>query len=214
MSPAEGEFRSSLSGLQLVVSDAQVAQLLQFGELLQKWTSVYNLTALRTSDEIRTHHILDSAATVVPLRRQTQAKPTRLLDVGSGGGLPGAVIAIACPNIQVDCVDAVAKKVAFIQQAAATLKLPNLRGVHSRVEQLDGKYDVITSRAFAALPDFVRLSSAALADAGAWMAMKGKYPTDEVANLLPDVEVFHVEHLEVPGLNAERCLLWLRRRAV
>ena len=128
--------------------------------------------------------------------------------------MPGIVIAIACPEIRVDCVDAVAKKAAFIQQAAATLRLPNLRGVHSRVEQLGGQYDVISSRAFAALRDFVRLSGAALSEGGLWMAMKGKYPADEVAQLPADLELFHVEQLEVPGLDAERCLLWLRRRAV
>jgi 16S rRNA (guanine527-N7)-methyltransferase len=214
MSPSEAEFRSGMAGLGLAPSEEQVGQLLQFGELLQKWTRVYNLTALRGSEEIRTHHILDSAAVIAPLRRMTHAAETRLLDVGSGGGLPGVIIAIACPEITVDCVDAVAKKAAFIRQAAATLGLPNLRGIHSRVEELDGKYDIATSRAFAALPDFVRLSSGPLVAGGIWMAMKGKYPADEVAQLPPDVEVFHVEQLEVPGLKAERCLLWLRRRAV
>ncbi|HTH77642.1 MAG TPA: 16S rRNA (guanine(527)-N(7))-methyltransferase RsmG [Ramlibacter sp.] len=214
MAQSEDGFRSSLASVQLTLSDAQVGQLLKFGELLQKWTRVYNLTALRAPDEIRTHHILDSAAAVAPLRRMTRAQPSHLLDVGSGGGLPGVVIAIACPEIRVDCVDAVAKKAAFIRQVAGTLRLPNLRGIHSRVEQLEGKYDVISSRAFASLPDFARLSSTALADEGVWMAMKGKFPAEEVADLPSDVEVFHVEQLEVPGLGAERCLLWLRRRPV
>lgn len=210
----EAELASGIARLGLALSDRQVEQLGQFGELLRKWTGVYNLTALRAPDEIRTHHILDSAATIGPLRRMTQGAHCRLLDVGSGGGLPGVVIAIACPEIQVDCVDAVAKKVAFIQQAGSTLKLPNLRGIHSRVERLSGSFEVISSRAFASLEDFVRLSSALLAPKGVWMAMKGKYPVDEVARLPSNVELFHVEQLEVPGLDAERCLLWLRQRAV
>lgn len=208
------ELVSGLARLGLALPDQQIEQLSQFGELLRKWTGVYNLTALRAPEEIRTHHILDSAATIAPLRRMTQGAPCRLLDVGSGGGLPGVVIAIACPEIQVDCVDAVAKKVAFIQQVGSALKLPNLRGFHSRVERLAGAYEVISSRAFASVPDFVQLSSSVLAARGVWMAMKGKYPADEVAGLPANVELFHVEQLEVPGLNAERCLLWLRRRTV
>jgi len=122
------------------------------------------------------------------------------------------VMAIACPEIAVACVDTVGKKAAFVQQVAATLRLGNLGGIHSRVEQLHERYDVIASRAFATLPDFVSLSAAALADGGLWMAMKGRYPADEVAALPPDVEMFHVEQLRVPGLDAERCLIWLRRR--
>lgn len=212
MDPLEGELRAALAGLGLDVSEAQLAQLLQFAELLQKWTRVYNLTALRDPAEILTHHILDSAAVVPPLRRVTQGGPTRLLDVGSGGGLPGVIIAIACPEIAVDCVDAVAKKAAFIQQTASALKLPNLRGRHARVERLPDRYDVVTSRAFASLADFVNMSSAALAGGGVWMAMKGRYPADEVAALPSGVELFHVEQLQVPGLDAERCVLWLRRR--
>ena len=110
-------------------------------------------------------------------------------------------------------MDAVTKKAAFIQQAAATLKLPNLRGLHARVESLSGPFDLITSRAFASLADFTAWSTQALAPHGVWMAMKGKLPDEEIAALPPDVEVFHVEHLTVPRLNAERCIIWLRKRA-
>jgi 16S rRNA (guanine527-N7)-methyltransferase len=212
MAPLEGELRAGLAALGLELTDEQVAQLLHFSKLLQKWTRVYNLTALRRPEEVLTHHMLDCAAVIAPLRRRTAGAAVRLLDVGSGGGLPGVVVAIACPEIAVDCVDAVAKKAAFVQQAAAALGLPNLRGLHGRVEQVSGAYDVISSRAFASLPDFVDLSARALAPQGAWMAMKGKYPADEVEALPPDVELFHVEQLKVPDLDAERCLLWLRRR--
>jgi 16S rRNA (guanine527-N7)-methyltransferase len=142
----------------------------------------------------------------------------RLLDVGSGGGLPGVVIAIVCPQIEVHCVDTVLKKVSFIQQVAASLRLPNLRGIHARVEslkpgsegQVGAGYDVVCSRAFASLEDFTTWSRAALKPGAVWMAMKGKHPADELAALSADVSVFHVEQLSVPGLNADRCILWLR----
>jgi 16S rRNA (guanine527-N7)-methyltransferase len=151
------------------------------------------------------------------LLQQVGDRPVKLLDVGSGGGLPGVVIAIACPPIDVTCVDTVAKKAAFIQQAAATLKLPNLRGLHARVESLNALsgqgFDVVCSRAFASLVDFTNWSQAALNPGGLWMAMKGKHPGDELATLAseaPSVDVFHVEQLQVPGLDAERCIVWMR----
>jgi 16S rRNA (guanine527-N7)-methyltransferase len=134
-----------------------------------------------------------------------------LLDVGSGGGLPGVVIAICCPTVRVTCVDAVSKKAAFVQQVAASLKLPNLKGVHARVETLTEHFDVVCSRAFASLPDFVTWSAAALKDAGVWMAMKGKLPTEEMDALPIFAKVFHVEQLQVPGLDAERCMIWMKK---
>jgi len=197
--------------LGLSLSPQAQAQLMGHLDLLQKWNRVYNLTALRDGDDMLTHHLLDSLSAVGPLRRQwPAAAPARVLDVGSGGGLPGVVLAICQPDWQVDCVDTVAKKAAFIQQAAATLRLPNLRGLHRRVEQLSGPYDLVVCRAFAALPDFVRGSRQALAPQGVWAAMKGKHPQAEIEALPPDVAVFHVEPLTVPGLAAERCLVWMR----
>lgn len=209
----EPGLRLGLSTLGLKLDDAKVGKLLQYLDLLQKWNKVYNLTAVRDPAEMLTHHLLDSLAVVGPLLRQAGEGTFSLLDVGSGAGLPGVVIAICCPQVQVDCVDTVAKKAAFIQQAAATLQLPNLRGLHARVESLAGPYDVITSRAFASLADFVNWSSAALAPAGMWMAMKGKRPEQEIEAAPPSSTVFHVEQLTVPGLDAERCLIWLRRVA-
>jgi 16S rRNA (guanine527-N7)-methyltransferase len=123
------------------------------------------------------------------------------------------VIAICCPELQVDCVDAVGKKAAFVQQVAGQLELPNLRGLHERVENLAGPYDVVCSRAFASLADFVAWSGAALADDGIWMAMKGKRPDAELAAVAPAAEVFHVEQLSVPALGAERCIVWMRKRS-
>ena len=122
------------------------------------------------------------------------------------------VIAVCCPAVAVTCVDTVAKKAAFIKQAALALTLPNLTGLHARVETIAQPFDVICSRAFASLADFTQWSAGALAPQGVWMAMKGKHPADEIAALPATVEVFHVEQLAVPGLAAERCLLWLRPR--
>ena len=209
------QLERALPALGLSLSEAQVGALMDYLALIQKWTKVYNLTAVRDPAEMLTHHLLDSLAVINPLRQQLAALPPsearrRLLDVGSGAGLPGIVIAICCPEIAVDCVDTVAKKAAFIQQVAATLKLPNLRGVHARVENLTDKYDVISSRAFASLVDFTSWSVQALAEQGIWMGMKGKHPAEEMAALPPSVKVFHVEQLVVPGLDAERCIVWMR----
>ena len=221
MRSLERGLRQGMLDLGLTLSDAQVTSLLDYLDLIQKWTRVYNLTAVRDPAEMLTHHLLDSLAAISPLRRQldlltaaglvSPARPPRLLDVGSGAGLPGAVIAVCCPQVQVDCVDTVAKKAAFIRQAALSLKLPNLCGLHARVENLTGQYQVISSRAFASLPDFTSWSAAALADQGVWLAMKGKHPADEIAALPAGVNVFHVEQLLVPGLGAERCIVWLRK---
>jgi 16S rRNA (guanine527-N7)-methyltransferase len=157
-----------------------------------------------------THHLLDSLTAVAPLTRHTQGRAARVLDVGSGGGLPGVVLAICMPELNVTCVDTVAKKAAFVQQVAVSLKLPNLRAVHARVESLTDGYDFICSRAFASLPDFVTWSRPALAEGGVWMAMKGKHPQDEIAALPADVGVFHVEPLTVPGLSVDRCMVWMK----
>lgn len=223
MRAQEQGLRQGLTSLALALDDVQVGRLLDYLELIQKWTKVYNLTAVRDPAEMLTHHLLDSLAVIHPLRRQVahwtamQAgalSAVRLLDVGSGAGLPGIVIAICCPDITVHCVDTVAKKAAFIQQVAVSLKLSNLRGLHARVESLTEPYAVVSSRAFASLTDFTRWSGAALAEQGVWMAMKGKHPADEVAALPSGVEVFHVEQLVVPGLDAERCIVWMRKGSV
>jgi 16S rRNA (guanine527-N7)-methyltransferase len=212
------QLQAGAEALALGLTDAQITQLLDFLALLQKWNKVYNLTAVRDPREMLTHHLLDSLAAVAPLRRQVAAlqqggarAPVRLLDVGSGGGLPGVVFAICCPEVDVSCVDTVGKKAAFIQQAAVALKLRNLHGVHARVETLTTPFDIISCRAFASLPDFVTWSRAALAAPhGVWLAMKGKHPEDEIAALPADVSVFHVEQLAVPGLDAERCIIWMK----
>ncbi len=211
---AEQTLRDGLRSLGIDLADHQVAQLLAYLAMIGKWTQVYNLTAVRDPVEMMTHHLLDSLAAIPPLDRQLKQMGleggARLLDVGAGAGLPGAVIAICCPTVAVTCVDAVGKKAAFIKQAALELKLGNLAGLHKRVEQVTEPHDVICSRAFASLGDFTRWSSAALAPDGVWMAMKGKHPTSEIGALDKNVEVFHVEQLTVPGLDAERCIVWMR----
>ncbi len=215
MRPREQELRTGLAALKLEVSDVQIGQLLDYLDLIAKWTQVYNLTAVRDPAEMLTHHLLDSLAVIDPLRRQlAQAGLSRasLLDVGSGAGLPGVVIAICCPEVAVSCVDTVAKKAAFIKQAALALKLPNLTGLHARVETIRQPFDVICSRAFASLHDFTQWSAGALAPEGVWLAMKGKHPADEISALPASAQVFHVEQLQVPGLDAERCIVWMSQK--
>jgi len=235
MHPLLPALQKGLDGLALALTEDQQTQLLAYMDLIGKWTKVYNLTAVRDANEMLTHHLLDSLAVIAPLRRElaklslssaslaagpvsgegrgsvklAQAKFS-LLDVGAGAGLPGIVIAITCPDVSVTCVDTVAKKAAFIQQVAATLRLSNLKGLHARVESLTQSYDVVCSRAFASLIDFTSWSKYALADHGVWMAMKAKHPEQELAILPETVKVFHVEQLQVPGLDAERCIIWMR----
>ena len=123
------------------------------------------------------------------------------------------VLALVESTWDVSCVDAVGKKAAFVRQVAGELALPNLHALHARVEALAGPpYDVIAARAFASLPDIVRLTRPLLAPGGVWMAMKGRRPDDELTTLPADIEVFHVEPLRVPGLDADRCLIWMRLR--
>ena len=206
---------AGLEALALDLSPAQRQALLDYLALLQKWNQVYNLTAVREPQAMLSHHLLDCLAVVAPLRAQLAAlglkEPIRLLDVGSGAGLPGLVLAICLPQLQVDCVDTVAKKASFIQQAALSLGLANLRGLHARVESLTAAYHLVSARAFSSLPDLVTGSDKALLPGGLWMAMKGKTPDEEIAALPPQAQVFHVEPLQVPGLDAQRCIVWMRR---
>jgi len=214
----ESDLRLGAAALGLHLSEVQYSQLLSYLILLQKWNKVYNLTALRLPQEILTHHLLDSLASIAPLIRQCELhgldfeSSLPLMDVGSGAGLPGVVISICCPSVIVHCVDAVAKKMAFVQQVASSMGLKNLRGLHSRVEDVTAKYSVICSRAFSSLADFTKVSQHALSPNGIWMAMKGKMPQPELDALPLAVNMFHVEQLQVPGLDADRCIVWMQKR--
>lgn len=199
--------------LGLDLPEAMRGRLLRYLALISRWNRVYNLTAVREPEAMLRQHLLDCLAVLPPLRRHLAGVPApRLLDVGSGAGLPGVVLALCEPGWSVVCVDTVAKKASFIRQVAAELGLANLQASHARVESMgEGPFDVVISRAFASLADFTRLSAARLASEGVWVAMKGKPAADEQAELPTTVRVFHVEPLQVPGLGAERCLVWMRR---
>ena len=214
--PFQTELQRIGEQLALPLDAAQCAALGNYLALLQRWNATYNLTAVRDPAQMLTQHLADCLTVIGPLQHHLAAHPgaKRLLDVGSGGGLPGIVIAVLCPGVDVTCVDTVGKKAAFIRQVAAELKLRNLHGEHARVEALKlPAFDVVTSRAFASLPDFIQLTRERLAAGGHWMAMKGKHPEDELLGLPQDIDVFHVEQLTVPGLDAERCLIWMKPRA-
>ena len=186
-------------------------RLLAYLALIAKWNRVYNLTAIRDPKEMLVQHLLDSLSVIPALLRRQGNAPFRLLDVGSGAGLPGVVVSILLPRAEVCCVDTVGKKASFIRQVGAELGLRNLQSEHARVEQLPpARADIVTSRAFASLVDFTSLTRAHLNPGGAWMAMKGKAPTDELKALPSDIEVLQVEPLVVPDLDAERCLVWMR----
>ncbi len=205
--------------LGLTLEAGQTDTLLRFLALLQRWNRVYNLTALRDPDQMLSHHLVDCLALLPALQRhacEANLPALRVLDVGSGGGLPGVVLACLQPGWSVHCVDTVAKKAGFIRQAAAELGLRNLEALHARVEALPpgaGRYDLITSRAFASLADFTRLSTPLLAERGVWVAMKARLQPSEINELPSAVSLFHVEQLQVPGLDATRCLVWMRPQA-
>jgi 16S rRNA (guanine527-N7)-methyltransferase len=215
MQPDRDTLLAGAQALGCPLSDTQADALIAYLGMLQRWNQVYNLTAIRDPKQMLVQHLLDSLTVIAPLNRVGGSAPLRLLDVGSGGGLPGVVIAVLRPDCQITCVDTVAKKATFIRQVAAELRLPQLVARHARVEQLtDGPYQVITARAFASLADLVKLTRPLLAPGGCWMAMKGQHPQAEIDALDADIDVFHVEQLSVPGLDAERRLVWMRPRSV
>jgi len=203
---------AGLKALGLQAGDDLRARLLAYLDLLQKWNQAYNLSAVRDPQQMVHHHLLDCLAALPALDRHLQGRDARILDVGSGAGLPGVVWAVMRPHWSLCCVDAVAKKASFVRQVAAELALRNLHAEHARVEQLQlPTFDVVVSRAFASLADFTRLTRRQLVNGGCWLAMKGRLPEDEIAALGADVTVFHVERLQVPGLDAQRCLVWMRQ---
>jgi 16S rRNA (guanine527-N7)-methyltransferase len=194
--------------LKLDLTDAQQGQLMDYLTLLSKWNKVYNLTSLRDPLQMVTHHLLDSLAAVSAF-----AGAANVLDVGAGGGLPGIVLAIARPDMQVSLVDTVHKKTAFLTQVKAELGLANITVYTARVEQLEvpRKFDVITSRAFADLSDFVNWSGHLLAEGGRFIALKGVAAPSERERVPTDWKVEEVRALQVPRLGAERHLVFIER---
>lgn len=200
------------SALQIPLDDKQCGQLLDYLSLLSKWNAVYNLTAIRDPQQMLVQHLIDSLAAVPAF-----VNARNVLDVGSGGGLPGMVLAIwaqtACPEMHVSLIDTVHKKTAFLTQVKAELGLSNVTVHTGRVEELDldGQFDVITSRAFADLSDFVQWAGHLLAPSGKFIAMKGTAPAEEIGRLPEGWKATARQALNVPGLDAERHLVFIER---
>lgn len=204
------ELLKGIKELWLDLSPDQIAQFIEYIALLSKWNAVYNLTAIRDPHKMLTQHVLDSLS-VIPAFQEVKS----VLDVGAGGGLPGIILAISRPQMQVSLVDTVHKKTAFLTQVKAELNLQNVHVYTGRVEQLptSQKFEVITSRAFAELGDFVNWSEHLLQDGGQFIAMKGQVPTEEINRLPKKWKVTEIRPLSVPGLNAERHLIFIKNAA-
>ncbi len=212
LQPYATQLADGSAALGLALPQEIVDRLLAFGELLLKWNKVYNLTAIRGPQELITHHLLDSLAVLPHL-----TTVNRLADIGSGGGLPGVVLAIVRPGLVVSSIETVGKKASFQQQAKIELGLGNLTVLNKRVEQVQpdalpgGAAEGVISRAFSSLADFVNLSGHLVTEGGALYAMKGVNPADEIAALPAGWAVAETHALVVPGLGAERHLLVIRR---
>jgi 16S rRNA (guanine527-N7)-methyltransferase len=205
--------RAACEALGLECSATEQDRLLAYLSLLERWNAVYNLTSIRGPSRMLTHHVVDCLAVVAPLRRHLGgAADAMVCDVGSGAGLPGVVVAVMNAGWRVRCLDRVGKKVAFVRQVAAELGLGNVDAVHARVEQARDRAHVVVSRAFATLAHFTDATRHLLMPGGVWLAMKGRTPTQELEELAPAVDVFHVEPLHPPGVDEARCLVWLRPR--
>jgi 16S rRNA (guanine527-N7)-methyltransferase len=210
---APNAIRQASADLGVSLSDGQSDRLTAFAALLVKWNRVHNLTAVESPADILTHHLLDSLSIVPELARIGPGHGQRILDVGAGGGLPGVAVAVALPDSHVTLIDSVQKKTAFLQQVFLELALSNVAVVHGRVEEFRAPpFDVIVSRAFAALAAMVRMTSHLIAPTGYWAAMKGVYPAEEINALPSTVELARAVKLRVPLLGAERHLVILRPR--
>lgn len=208
MTDMKSMLQQCLQQMNIDLTVPQQLQLLAFIDLLKKWNSTYNLTALRNDQDVISHHILDSL-TLLPYVEHARG----LIDVGSGGGMPGIPVAIARPDLPVALLDANSKKTSFLQQAVIELGLTNVQVITARVEAMVGEqFDVITSRAFAELNDFITITKQLMAKGGCWAAMKGVYPYEEIERLPDNVELVQVDKLTVPHLNAERHMVLVRKK--
>jgi 16S rRNA (guanine527-N7)-methyltransferase len=208
-----GQLRDGARQLELSIDDTQVKQLLAYLAQLDRWNSVHSLSAWKTPADLLIHHVFDSMTLVGPLERFAKGRRLRIVDAGSGPGFPAAVLAAMRPAWSVTAVDAVAKKVAFIRQAAVGSGIANLTGLHARLEDLrpSWPFDVVVSRAFASLDTLTACTCQLLAPDGVWAAQKGRLPKEEIAHVRGEFHVFHVEPVTVPGLSAERHLVWIRK---
>ncbi len=219
MKEFSGRLKQAADTLQLTLSDAQQEALLAYLSQLQRWNRTYNLTAIRDPSQMLVQHVFDSMSIVTRLRdamkdHVASGKQVSVLDVGSGAGLPGTIIAILEPDWRVSCVDAVEKKTAFIRQIAGVLGLSNLQALHNRIEMLlEMDATIVTSRAFASLADFADLAGKHVAQDGWLVAMKGRIPDDEISELQKktDWRVERIDPVVVPELDAQRCLIWLKQ---
>ncbi|WP_301117214.1 16S rRNA (guanine(527)-N(7))-methyltransferase RsmG [Pusillimonas sp. (ex Stolz et al. 2005)] len=203
----------AVEALQLDLTDKTQALLLEYLAQMQRWNRTYNLTAIRDPGQMLVQHIVDSLAVIRPMQQALDFRSEAVIvDVGSGAGLPGVVIALACPGWQVHCVDAVEKKMAFVRQMAGVLGLPNLTARHERIESIQPLgADIVVSRAFASLVDFATLAGAHVRPGGHLLAMKGRHPEEEIDALHKqgNWKVQSVQQLQVPLLEAQRCLVWI-----
>lgn len=209
------QLNRACANLGLQITPLQTEKLVTYLTQMQRWNRTYNLTAIRDLEQMLVHHLFDSLSVVEPLTRALgETNEAKIYDIGSGGGLPGVVLAIARPMWQVSCVDAVEKKTAFVRQMSGALSLPNLHAIHARVEGLEpAECDIVTSRAFASLDDFAMLAGRHVRKGGTLVAMKGKVPDNEITALHSQGEwqVENIQSLLVPELQAQRCLIWMRR---
>jgi 16S rRNA (guanine527-N7)-methyltransferase len=209
----ESPLSAALSALGLTAEPKMRECVLAYVTLLQRWTGVHNLTSARDRAELLQRHVVDCLAIVGPLRRHASGRSLTILDAGTGAGLPAVVVAVMQPKWDVTAVDAVGKKIAFLRQVVGELGLANLHPRQARLETLapsEGRFDVVTSRAFSSLRQLVETTRHVIEPTGIWLAMKGKPPEAEIRDLPTDCQLFHVEPLTVPSLNAERCLVWMK----
>ncbi len=197
-----------LAALRLSLKSATIDQLLEYVALLARWNATYNLTSVRDPRDMLVRHILDSLA-IAPYVRGAN-----LADVGSGPGLPGIPLALIYPEREFVLIDANGKMARFMREAVRALGLTNVRVEQQRVEAVQGSFDCVTARAFASLADMLALGGQLLAADGIWLALKGRYPDDEIAALPTGFELAGSERLQVPGLDAERHLIIVRKTAV
>jgi 16S rRNA (guanine527-N7)-methyltransferase len=204
------ELTRGLSALDLPLPPNAPAKLLRYLELIEKWNQVYNLTAVRRIEDMISHHVLDSLAVA------EHFQGTTLLDVGSGAGLPGIPLALARPAMAITLLESSHKKSAFLRQATIELELANIQVVNARAEawQPAQRFDVVISRAFSEIGEFLALAGRLCADAGVLAAMKGVHPYEELSQVRPPFETSAVIPLKVPGLDAQRHLVLIRRKPV